>query len=329
MPTHSVTIVTPTYQHERFIAASIESVLSQTLEDWELVVVDDGSTDATTNIVNGFSDPRIKLIRRTHGGLLKLGQSYFAALDASRAPLVAVLEGDDAWPPDKLERQLGDFEDPGVVLSYGAAALIDEFGCRYAVAGPKHGSPARENRPVGSIVGPLATTNFIIAPTVVVRRSALDLIGGFRQPQGIPYVDHPTWLRLAELGEFRYHGQVVGYWRRHPAQYTTTSVGGDQPDTAYLREALSLQLRVGSVAETESRTAERAALNSYRRALLAGSARDVFQAGGRLLGTRRPRLIGAALLGMVMRSVGGDLEWLARAQGRVSWPSRRHLRKHR
>lgn len=329
MPTRRVTIVTPTYQHERFIAACIESVLSQTRKDWELVVVDDGSTDATTDIVDGFSDPRIKVIRRAHRGLPGLGQSYGAALEASRAPLVAVLEGDDAWPPDKLERQLGDFDDPGVVLSYGAAALIDEYGCRYAVAGAKHRSPARENRPVGMIVGPLATTNFIVAPTVIVRRSALDLIGGFRQPRGIPYVDHPTWLRLAELGEFRYHAQVVGYWRRHPAQYTTASVGGSQPDMAYLREALSRHSRAGSLAETERRSSERGALNSYRRALLAGNPRDVFQAAGSLLGARRPRPAGAALLGMLMWAVGGDLEWLARAQGKVSWPSRRHLRQHR
>lgn len=328
MPTHTVTIVTPTYQHERFIAACIESVLAQTRNDWELVIVDDGSTDATTDIVQGFSDPRIKLIRRTHGGLAKLGQSYDVALDASRSPLVAVLEGDDTWPPDKLERQLGDFEDPGVVLSYGAAALIDEFGCRYAVADPKQSSAERENRPVGSVVGPLATTNFIVAPTVVLRRSALDLIGGFRQPRGIPYVDHPTWLRLAELGEFRYHPQVVGYWRRHPAQYTTTSVGGRQPDMAYLREALSRQSSVGSVAETERRSHEREALNSYRRALLAGSLPDVLHSGARLVGSGRPRLVGAALLGMLVWSVGGDLEWLARAQGRVSWPSRRHMRQH-
>lgn len=328
MSTHTVTIVTPTYQHERFIAACIESVLSQTRKDWELVVVDDGSTDATTDIVQGFSDPRISLIRRTHGGLGTLGQSYGAALAMSHAPLVAILEGDDRWPPDKLERQLGDFEDSGVVLSYGAAALIDEFGCQYAVAGPKKSSPERQNRPVGSIVGPLATTNFIVAPTVVVRRSAIDLINGFRQPRGIPYVDHPTWLLLAELGEFRYHPEVVGYWRRHPAQYTTVSVGGAQRDMTYVREALSRQSRVGSAAETERRSHEREALNSYRRTLLAGSARDVFQAGVGLLGTRRPRLVGAALLGMLVWSVGADLEWLVRAQGRVSWPSRRHLRHH-
>jgi glycosyltransferase involved in cell wall biosynthesis len=328
MPTRSVMIVTPTYQHERFIAACIESVLSQTQKDWELVVVDDGSTDATTDIVQGFVDPRIKLMRRTHGGLAKLGQSYGIALDASRAPLVAVLEGDDAWPPDKLERQLADFEDSQVVLSYGAAALIDEFGCRYAVVGARHRSAERENRPVGSIVRPLAMTNFIIAPTVVVRRSALDLIGGFRQPPDIAFVDHPTWLRLAELGEFRYHPQVVGYWRRHPAQYTTASVGGRPPDGAYLREALSRHSRVSSVAKMRRRSHEREALNTYRRTLLAGSAHDVFRAGAGLLGTRRPRLVGAALLGMLMWSVGGDLEWLARAQGRVSWPSRRHLRQH-
>ncbi len=108
-----VTAIMPTYNHARFVGEAIDSVLAQTLDDWELVVVDDGSTDGTLDIVRGYRDPRIRVIARDHGGLYRLGESYRAALEASTGPLLAVLEGDDTWPPDKLARQSADFDDAG------------------------------------------------------------------------------------------------------------------------------------------------------------------------------------------------------------------------
>lgn len=199
-----VTVVMPTYDHEAFIRQAIDSVVSQTFADWELVVVDDGSSDDTARLVLGYSDPRIRLIARDHRGLAGLGNSYAAALEASSAPLVAVLEGDDNWPPDKLARQVPDFEDPTVVLSYGQGGLIDEAGCLYGRVIPSFPPAVRTNRPTGRILPALLLGNPILSPTVVVLRSAGDVIGGFWQPAGVPFVDHPTWLLLARQGAFAY-----------------------------------------------------------------------------------------------------------------------------
>jgi len=336
-----VTAIMPTYNHAPFVGVAIDSVIAQTLEAWELVVVDDGSTDGTLDIVRGYRDPRIRVIARDHGGLGNLGGSYQAALDASTGPLLAILEGDDTWPPDKLTRQAADFDDAVVVLSYGAGWLIDEFGCQYSLVEPPFDEAHRSNRPVGSILPELLSNNAILSPTVVVRRSALESIGGFWQPEGVPYVDHPTWLLLAGAGAFAYHAAPVGSWRRHPGQWTTSVVGTaselpEVPEAAYL-ELAAKRLSEGSHVRFEppSREAllrshtERAALNRWRLALLSAGPADLLRSYARLMRSGRPRLIGLAVVGLAARSAGLDLEWLQVRRHRVSWPSRRHMRRHR
>jgi len=336
-----VTTIMPTYNHARFVGVAIDSVIAQTLEAWELVVVDDGSTDGTLDIVRGYSDSRIRVIARNHGGLSNLGDSYQAALEASTGPLLAILEGDDTWPPDKLARQAADFDDADVVLSYGAGWLIDEFGCQYNLVEPPFDEAHRTNRPVGSILPELLSKNAILSPTVVVRRSALESIGGFWQPDGVPYVDHPTWLLLGGEGAFAYHSNPVGSWRRHPGQWTTSVVGSasdlpEVPEAAYL-ELAAKRLSLGPHGSFEPPSTEallrshteRAALNRWRLALLSAGQADILRSFARLVRSGRPRLMVLALVGLVARSAGSDLEWLQARRHRVSWPSRRYMRRHR
>jgi len=104
------------------------SVLAQTEPRWEQLVIDDGSTDGTDDVVKTFGDPRISLVRRNHRGIMHLADSYNDALAMARGEFVAVLEGDDFWPPWKLTRQLRSFHDPAVVLSWGRAAETDTDG---------------------------------------------------------------------------------------------------------------------------------------------------------------------------------------------------------
>src|SRR5436190_82102 len=94
-----VSIITPTYNHERFIGPCIESLLAQTYENWEQIIIDDGSTDHTADVVRRYSDPRIKYIYQQHRGVESLAHTYNRALKTSHGRLVAILEGDDACPP--------------------------------------------------------------------------------------------------------------------------------------------------------------------------------------------------------------------------------------
>ena len=127
-PAPLVSIITPTYNHALYIGRCLESVLAQTEPRWEQIVVDDGSTDGTAEIVKHFADARIRYVAQPHRGISGLGDAYNLALDLARGEFVAILEGDDFWPQDKLERQLPEFEDPEVVLSWGLAAETDPAG---------------------------------------------------------------------------------------------------------------------------------------------------------------------------------------------------------
>jgi len=339
-PPPAVAVLTPTYNQEQFIGAAIQSVRAQSFSDWEMVVVDDGSTDGTVAVVEAVADPRIRLLRRPHGGLAGLGAAYAAGLATTTAPLVAILEGDDEWPPDKLGRQVPVFADANVVLAYGSAELIDERGCVYATYRPRPVGEAAENRPRGSILPQLLQQNFMVAATVIVRREALVGVGGFWQPAGIPYVDHPTWLRLALEGPFAFSPQVVGRWRRHTAQFTTTRATGPQLDNRGFRAEVlgeaeerglvrpggSLGHMIQSGPVTNARWAQ---VSTFRLALLEGSVGAAVTAARPLIGSGRFKWMVIAAVGIASRMVGADLEWTFRLTNRFSWPSRRHVRQDR
>src|SRR5262245_61272643 len=118
-----VSIITPTYNHAEFLADCVESVLRQTFTSWEQIVVDDGSTDATPDVMARFRDPRIKYVRQQRCGLERLAETYNRALAMCRAPLIAILEGDDTWPANKLEALVPAFVDEDVVLAYGVTEV--------------------------------------------------------------------------------------------------------------------------------------------------------------------------------------------------------------
>jgi glycosyltransferase involved in cell wall biosynthesis len=215
-----VTIITPTYNHEPYIHQCLTSALAQTDPRWEQIVVDDGSTDNTAAIVESFDDPRIRLVRREHLGIMHLADTYNIALGMARGRFVAVLEGDDMWPADKIERQLPMFDQPDVVLSWGLAYATAEDGVVLRI------SPARSrlkrfgDRSPGDYVRGLLEENVIPAGTVMVRREALLAIGGFQQPAGIPTTDYSTWLALCQVGRFALAMEPLGYHRHHGESVT-------------------------------------------------------------------------------------------------------------
>src|SRR5690242_3290688 len=95
-----ISIITPTYNHERFVERCIKSVLEQGYTNWEQVVIDDGSRDSTANIVSQIRDGRIRLERQANQGPFELAKTYNRALSLAKGELIAILEGDDFWPPN-------------------------------------------------------------------------------------------------------------------------------------------------------------------------------------------------------------------------------------
>ncbi len=219
----AVSILTPTYNHQKYIRHCIESVLAQTVTDWEQVIIDDGSTDGTPEIIGSYKDPRIRYFRQDHTGIWKLGETYNRALTLARAPLVAILEGDDFWPPDKLEKQIPAFDDSGVALAWGVGIDVNSDG-------KPLGRPKKNHLRTWALhdehkmTRKLLLGNFVTpSVTVMLRKEAL-MPGGFKQPPHVPFVDYPTWFKLALRGEFCFIDSILGYWRRHSEQMTVVGM---------------------------------------------------------------------------------------------------------
>lgn len=125
-----VSIIMPAHNSEKFIYQSVQSVLSQTYQFWELIVVDDGSTDRTANIIEEFikSDNRVKYIRLQGGrGVVAARQK---AIDIARGRYIAFLDSDDLWLPDKLRIQLQFMRENNSKVSCTSYEQINEFGER-------------------------------------------------------------------------------------------------------------------------------------------------------------------------------------------------------
>lgn len=165
----AISIVLPVYQGERFLEAAVASVRAQTWTDWELVVVDDGSTDASASLIERLVqiDQRIRLIR--HESNRGLAAALNTGIRSSQAPLLAILEQDDLWRADKLRAQLDIFEtNPAIDVVMVAQLLYDRHSGRFT----------------GLSRGNLSSTSF--------RQSVADAMGPFdesRELLGVQDVD--------------------------------------------------------------------------------------------------------------------------------------------
>jgi len=222
-----VSIITPTYNHEKFITQCIDSVLAQSFCDWEMIIIDDASTDKTPYIIEKYvnSDMRIKFIRhKQNWGIHRLGKAYNQALKLAQGDYIAILEGDDFWPTYKLERQLSGLTDSEKILSWGRVFFVNTDGSLIRTESQSKLNTKMirfyRNDPPGLILNYLLLQNIIPPITAIIRKETLISIGGFQQPSYVLYVDYPTWLKLALEGKFDFIDETLGFWRRHERQIT-------------------------------------------------------------------------------------------------------------
>lgn len=186
-----VSVVLPTRNRARTIGAAIDSVLNQDETDLELIVVDDGSTDATSEVVSERRDPRLRYAPQPVARGANAARNVGIAL--GRTPFIAFQDSDDVWLPGKLRRQLRLLDDPEVVLVYTALERSGPAGSTRV--------PPLAGAPSGWLRAQLLTGNFISTQTAVIRRTALDAVGGF--DESLPRLqDWELWLRLAGVGPF-------------------------------------------------------------------------------------------------------------------------------
>lgn len=132
-----VSIITPSYNTARFLQETIECVLAQTYANWEMLIVDDCSTDETDDVVASFTDERIRFFKNDRNRGAAYSRNF--ALREARGRWIAFLDSDDLWMPDKLEKQIRFMEDNGCAFSYTNYVEMDEDGNRLSVlwTGPK------------------------------------------------------------------------------------------------------------------------------------------------------------------------------------------------
>lgn len=222
-----VSIITPTYNHSDYIAECIESVLRQTYTNWELIIVDDGSTDNTFEVARSFAekDNRITAYTQQNKGIFKLAETYNFALKKSSGTYIAVLEGDDVWFSHKLDMQLTRLEgNPNAVLSWGKvyAASKDLKTKLFAIPSFDFSREILFNNPVKSALSALIYNNHLPALSVIIKKDILVSIGGFIQSHNLPLVDISTWQKCACVGTFEYMDEPLGLWRTSLNQATKT-----------------------------------------------------------------------------------------------------------
>ena len=171
-----VSVIIPTYNRARFIAETVQSVLDQTFTDFEIVIVDDGSTDNTREVMGSFQDSRIKYIYQKNNGVCIARNN---AINASSGEYLAFLDSDDVLLRNSLEKRVEVLDrHPEVGFSYGQAYLMDEGGQVFGIKKVKH-------RNSGIRRGTEEIRDFIVSgyhiptPTVMVRRRCLFEVGLF------------------------------------------------------------------------------------------------------------------------------------------------------
>lgn len=196
-----VSIITPSYNSERFVSETIISVLNQTYSNWELLIVDDFSKDSSVSIISTFllKDKRIKLISLDMN--IGAAAARNVALENAQGQYIAFLDSDDIWNNDKLEKQLSFMKKNGYAFTYSSYYVMDESGNKTGliIKAPKF--LTYDQYLCNTIIGCL---------TVIIDRS---VIGDFRMPVIKSSHDMALWLLIMKRGfnAYGFNEIMAGY----------------------------------------------------------------------------------------------------------------------
>lgn len=206
-----VSVVIPSYNHESYIGDTIQSILAQTYQDFELIIIDDGSSDSSVetirSILNQFPNHNILLMARENVGLCK---TLNEGLRVSKGEFFSYIGSDDLWLPQKLELQVEALLSTGPEYGacYSNCFLIDDMGKRIGRFSDLY--DYRE----GNIYKDLVWNRFVPhSPTNLFRRSVFDQVGGFNEVHAIE--DRDLWIRLSRSYKVAYVETPLGAWRSH------------------------------------------------------------------------------------------------------------------
>ncbi len=203
------------YNSARYLAETLRSIVSQTYTDWELVIVNDGSTDETETIIRGVMAEGWPIVYRYQANE-GLGSARNRALELSTGELVAFIDHDDLWLPEKLAKQVVLFDrDPDVGLVFCNTLFFNQAGRSW----PQHG---RRKPPRGDVFRDLLARYFLSLETVIVRRTALTELNEWFDPSFTMAEEVDLFLRIAHRWKADYVDELLAKWRIHPDSLTQT-----------------------------------------------------------------------------------------------------------
>ncbi len=205
-----VSVIIPAYNCEKFIHQTITSALNQTFKDIEVLIVDNGSTDGTAEIIKSIKDSRVHYFWQENRGV---SSARNTAIKNSNAEFIALLDHDDLWMPDKLEKQLRLFEEnPNLGLVFSDTIYFEDS------RGDLYSSFSLIKPYRGNVFRQLLRENFILVATVLIRKDALlSLEEWFCENMGM-VEDYDLFLRLAYRYEFDYIDEPLAKYRLHSRQ---------------------------------------------------------------------------------------------------------------
>jgi glycosyltransferase involved in cell wall biosynthesis len=183
-----VTIVIPTYERLPLLKFAVDSIVTQTYPNWELIIADDGSTDGTADWVRGLGDARIRVVSRAHNGYLGYIRNF--GVEAGTGTVVAFLDSDDLWLPCKLEKQVAAMNASCARWCFAGFKMMDAdckpIPMRAGEWRPKSGNVIREV---------LTTDLGVSISSLMIQRTLFDEVGHFND--SIYREDHELAMRLA------------------------------------------------------------------------------------------------------------------------------------
>jgi glycosyltransferase involved in cell wall biosynthesis len=200
-----ISVIIPTYRHAAYVLQTLESVFAQTFQDFEVIVVNDGSPDDTAEVLRPLAATgRIRYFEQENAGQ---ASARNRGINEARGEYIALVDDDDLWPPDKLEWQMSAFQNnPGAVLVYGYAARV---------GGSAMHSPPIHLAPSGNVLDHFVGGTWISSPgQTLIHAGTLKKIGGF-DPRVWGADDWDLYIRLAQAGKFQFINRCALKYRVH------------------------------------------------------------------------------------------------------------------
>ena len=234
-----VSVVIPTYNHARFLGGALQSIVEQTFDSWEALVINNFSDDDTEDVVRSFGDPRITLVNFRNHGIIAAGRNE--GIRRARGTYVAFLDSDDVWMPRKLEESVTVLNGGADLVCHAENWVGGGLSTRTMIYGPTE---------VASWRNLLLRQNCISTSATTVRRTVLEHVGLFDEsPSFVTAEDYELWMRIARTGaRMDFIDDVLGEYRRHESNASGSVLRHMTAERAVVEKHLSLDPTIGRLA---------------------------------------------------------------------------------